>query len=77
MMSNEKQCCRNCSNLVEFPRNNRYGDIDYLCRVTGYFASGIDRDVTKVKRYSPGGKELECRWVERGKGLISTTLSKS
>ncbi len=58
----EVRCCKNCDNLISFPKNNRYGDVDYLCLVTGYLVSGVDKDISKVKRYSPGGKELECRW---------------
>ncbi len=57
--------CGNCANIVEYPRNNRYNDIDYLCLKTGYFVQGLERDITKVKRYSPGGKELKCEWKER------------
>lgn len=56
------KCCRSCANLVDYPKNNRYGDIEYLCIVTGYFATGIDKDISKIKRYSPGGRELQCEW---------------
>lgn len=59
------KCCRNCHNLIEYPRNNKYKDIDYFCIMTGYFTSGIDQDITKVMRYSPGGKELKCEWKEK------------
>lgn len=61
------KCCRNCKNLIAYPKNNRYGDVDYLCTVTSYFTSGIDKDITKVKRYSPGGKELLCNWQPKNK----------
>ncbi len=60
-----KKCCRNCKNLVAFPKNNRYGDVDYLCLVTGYFVTGMDKDISKVRRFSPGGKELNCQWAEK------------
>lgn len=36
------KCCRNCANLIDYPKNNRYGDVNHLCIVTGYFATGID-----------------------------------
>lgn len=58
----DKKCCRNCKNLIACPRNNRYGDVDYFCLITGYYTSGIDKDISKVKRFSPGGKELSCQW---------------
>ena len=61
----EKRCCKNCKNLVGYPRNNSYGDIDYLCIKTGYFCSGITKDATKVQRFSPGGKLLDCVWEEK------------
>lgn len=57
--------CNNCTNLVLFPKNNRYGDVDYFCIETGYYVTGKDKDVTKVKRYSPGGKELKCKWRQK------------
>lgn len=60
----EYKCCRNCGNLMEYPKNNRYGDISHLCLATGYFTSGVDKDIAKVKRYSPGGKELKCQWKQ-------------
>ncbi len=56
------KCCDNCKNLIEYPKNNRYHDIVYLCLVTGYFVHGRDKDISKIKRYSPGGKELKCSW---------------
>jgi len=59
------KCCRNCKNLVGFPKNNRYGDVDHFCIVTSYFVTGIDKDINKVKRYSPGEKELQCKWKEK------------
>ena len=57
-----ERCCLTCKSLVEFPRNNRYGDMDHLCIKTGYFTHGTTKDVAKVKRYAPGGRELPCKW---------------
>lgn len=57
--------CKNCGNLVESPKNNSFKDIEHFCLVTGYFVTGIDKDSTKVKRYTPGGRELPCSWIPR------------
>ncbi len=62
-----KKCCRNCKNLAEIPKKNNYGDINHFCLITGYFVSSIDKDTTKVERYSPGGKKLNCKWEEKEK----------
>ena len=59
------KCCRNCANLIDYPKNNRYGDVEHLCIVTGYLTMGIDRNISKIKRYSPGGRELQGRWKEK------------
>lgn len=56
------ECCANCRNCVGIPKNNRYGDVEYICLVDGYYLTGIQKDRTKVERYSPGGKKLECRY---------------
>lgn len=57
-----KKCCRNCYNLIDYPKKNSYNDVQHLCIVTGYFTTGIDKDITKIKRFSPGGKKLKCEW---------------
>ena len=59
------ECCENCKHMVEFPKNNSYNDIDYFCLVNGYFLHGIKKDRTTIKRYSPGGKALECRYERK------------
>jgi len=61
----EIRCCRNCENLLEIPKNNRYNDVDHFCIVAGYFTHGIGKDISKIKRYFPGGKELSCKWVPK------------
>lgn len=66
---NEVECCANCKHLVAFPRGNSYGDVDYLCLVTGYYCHGIRKDRNKVEHYSPGGKKLECRYERRTVGF--------
>ena len=54
------ECCANCKHLLAYPKNNSYGDVDYLCPVTSYFVANRFADRNKVKRYSPGGKLLPC-----------------
>lgn len=51
-----------CKYCLSIPRNNRYGDIDYLCYIDGYFILSIYKDITKIKHYSPGGKVLDCKY---------------
>lgn len=59
------ECCANCKHCVDYSKNNRYGDVEHLCLVTGYFIQGFNKDRNKVKRFSPGGKELECKYERR------------
>lgn len=33
--------------------------------VTGYLCIGIHKDLTKVKHFSPGGRELICKYEKR------------
>lgn len=58
------ECCANCKHCISIPRNNRYNDIDYLCLITGYFICGIYKDRNMIKRFTPGGKELECKYEQ-------------
>ena len=64
-MSNMIECCANCKHLISTPKNNRYGDMEHFCIATGYFTYGINKDRNKVKRFTPGGKELECKYERR------------
>lgn len=59
------ECCANCKNCLDYPRGNKYGDVDHLCIVSGYFVTGMHKDRTKVKRYSPGGRELPCKYERK------------
>ncbi len=61
------KCCNNCANIIPYSKNNSYGDADYLCIKTGYFVTGRDKDITKIKRCTPGGKELTCEWKQKEK----------
>lgn len=56
------ECCANCKYLVSTPKNNRYGDIENFCLITGYYLHGIHKDRNKIKHFSPGGKKLECKY---------------
>lgn len=62
----EVECCLNCKYCVSFPRNNRYGDIDYFCMVTEFFLHGVKKDRNKFERFTPGGRKLECKYERRG-----------
>lgn len=61
----EKKCCLNCRYLVQIPKNNRYGDIETLCAATGYFCGALDKETNTVRRTTPGGKELVCRFEKK------------
>lgn len=61
----EVECCRNCRYCIELPTGNRYGDIAYMCGVDGYYLAGITADRNKVRRYTVGGKRLECRYERK------------
>ena len=62
------ECCINCKNCLDYPRGNKYEDVDHLCIVNGYFVMGVHKDRTKVKRYSPGGRELQCKYERKTDG---------
>lgn len=59
------ECCGTCKYLVDIPTNNRYGDVKYFCLVTGYFTTNIHKNRNKVKRFTPGGKELKCKYERK------------
>lgn len=65
------KCCANCKYCIDIPRNNKYGDVDYLCVITGHFIPfyGITKDRVQIKCYSPGGKELECKFEKKQDSL--------
>lgn len=56
------ECCKNCIYCIPYPKNNKYNDIDYLCAINGYYIISINKDIHKIKRFSPGGKELKCQY---------------
>lgn len=49
MDKNTIACCANCKHCLEYPRGNRYGDIDYMCAINGYFMHSINKDISKIK----------------------------
>lgn len=59
------KCCANCRNHAFLLKENRYKDIETFCMVNGYFTSYIFKDIRKIKIYSPGGKELECKFQQK------------
>lgn len=60
------KCCTNCKHCVAIPRNNSYNDIDYLCVVNSYFITNIHKDISKIKHFTFGGRELECKYESKG-----------
>lgn len=65
------KCCANCGHCIAFPKNNRYGDIEYFCTVNGYFTVQAHKDISNVKHFTPGGRELECRYEEKKEKYLS------
>lgn len=59
------ECCANCKHCLDIPKNNTYGDIEHLCLVNSYYVHSVNKDKNKLKRFSPGGKELECRYERK------------
>lgn len=59
------ECCENCKYLAAYPKNNKYGDVEYLCIATGYFTHGIKKNRNKIRRFTPGGRELECKYERK------------
>lgn len=56
------ECCLNCEYCLAYPKGNKYGDVDYLCISTGYYVSSVKKDRNKLKRYTPAGSELVCKY---------------
>lgn len=66
-MNDNIECCANCKYLISHAKGNIYGDIDNFCAFTGYFCTGIYKDRHTIKRFTPGGRELECRYTRKEK----------
>lgn len=59
------ECCANCKHLIDYPKGNRYGDVEHLCLITGYYTHAIYKDRKTIKRFTPGGRELKCRYERK------------
>lgn len=68
----EAECCANCKNCVAYPKNNRYETVDYMCLVSGYYIAGVHKDRNKVRRLTPGGRKLECRYEKSSAETMRT-----
>ena len=40
-------------------------NIDYMCAINGYYLRSINKDISKIKRFTPGGRELEYRYERK------------
>lgn len=58
-------CCANCRYCADRPKNNRYGDIEHFCMATGYLMVGVNKDIHKVRHFTPGGRELVCKYERK------------
>ncbi len=58
-----EKCCARCKYLLEYPRNNSYGDADYLCVKLGRFISGRYVDIEKATFFLGDGKTLDKKAV--------------
>ena len=59
------ECCANCKYCVSTPKNNRYGDVEHFCLISGYYLHGVLKDRGKIKHCSPTGKELKCTYERK------------
>ena len=59
------ECCLNCKYCVAEQKNNHYHDVEYFCLITGYFLHKVNTDRKLLKRFTPGGKELVCRYAKK------------
>lgn len=50
-MENQMECCATCEYCLAYPRGNRFGDVDYLCVITGYFVHSIHKDIRTVRHF--------------------------
>lgn len=60
MDKNTIACCANCKHCLEYPRGNRYGDIDYMCAINGYFMHSINKDISKLSISLPAAGNLNA-----------------
>lgn len=60
-----EKCCANCEHLLEYPRDNAYGDADYLCIKLGKYVSGRYADITKAAFFLGDGKTPDNKAVTK------------
>ena len=63
--SEQVECCANYKYLIDYPKGNKYRDVEHFCVITGYFTHAIHKEGRKIKRFTPGGRELECRYERK------------
>lgn len=49
-----EKCCANCKYLLCYPKNNSYGDVEYLCVKLGRYIPGIYKDIEKADFFQIG-----------------------
>ena len=69
-MSEEIKCCANCTWLGEFPKSNRYNDIDLVCLKTGMSMSRKDttKDLNKYE-WSTSWSKKHCNFKSKAEGI--------
>ena len=63
----DEKCCANCKFLIPYPKNNAYGDIDYLCVKIGRFIIGRYKNLEKTEFLMGDGKTLDKKAKEKCK----------
>ena len=63
----EAECCANCKNCVAYPKNNRYGDVDYMCLISGYY----------ICLLYTSGRTLECSSLPRPSWRYGATAERA
>lgn len=51
-----ERCCANCKFLIDYPKNNAYGDVEHLCVKLGLYIFGIHKDLDKAQFFMGDGK---------------------
>ena len=62
-----EKCCAKCRYLLAYPKNNSYGDADYLCVKIGRLIFGRNKDIEKVEFYKSDGKTPDRKAKEKCK----------
>lgn len=43
-----------------------------MCLISGYYIAGVHKDRNKVRRLTPGGRKLECRYEKSSAETMRT-----